>query len=65
MVKGDVGGMSAWLGFAVGFSLGMGRGSERRAVDADGDAVVYEAVYKGVDEALSLKEVIPLGVIQV
>jgi len=44
-VKGDAGGkMKAWSGVVFGFSLGMGRGSERRAVDADGDAVVYETV---------------------
>ena len=43
----------------------MGRDSERRAVDADGDAVVFETVYEGVYEGFSLEEVIPFGVIQV
>ena len=51
--------------FGFGFSFGMGRHSERRAIDAYGDAVMFEAVQECIYEGFSLEEVIPIGVVEV
>jgi hypothetical protein len=46
----------------MGFSLAMGRCPQRGAVDTDGNAMMVETIQEGVDEILSLKEVVPRGI---
>ena len=48
-----------------GFLFTTGGCTERRAIDVDGDAVVVKAIQKGVDEVLSLEEVVPVGIEQI
>ncbi len=43
----------------------MGSRPERRAVDADGDAVVFEAVQECIYEGFSLEEIVPFWVIKI
>ena len=52
-------------GFGSGFFFAMWRYPQRGAIDADGDAVVFETVQEGINEALSLEDVVPFGIIQV
>jgi len=54
---------SGWSGFGSGFFFAMWRYPQRGAIDADGDAVMFEAVQEGINEALSLEDVIPFGII--
>ena len=39
--------------------------SQRRAVDIDGDAAVFETIQQGIDQGFSLEQIIPVRVIQV
>jgi hypothetical protein len=43
----------------------MGSRPERRAVDAYGDAVMFQSVQERVYEGFSLEEIIPVGVVEV
>jgi len=49
--------------FGMGFSFAIGGYPQRRAIDADGDTVVFETIQEGVHQGLSLEEVIPFRVV--
>jgi 23S rRNA G2069 N7-methylase RlmK/C1962 C5-methylase RlmI len=50
-------------GFSSRFSFTIGDYPEGRAVDVYRDAIVFETIQEGVNERLSLEEVVPFGVV--
>jgi hypothetical protein len=52
-------------GFGSGFFFARRNCPQRGIIDSDGDAVMFETVQEGINEALSLEDVVPFGIIQV